>query len=138
MREFRVRFPRTGPDYLAFNLLPEDAYQVVSRAAPGFIATIETARDGLAALTPPEDLSDDHANLVRYFDETLAAQGAVLDSAAAQDLGGLRDGMGQTRGVFCETAEGLSDEIKPVVSVQFGAPPGPPSTRPSLDCGSLP
>jgi len=126
LREFRVRFPSTGPDYLAFNLLPEDAYQVASRAAPGFIVTIETARDGLASLTPPNEFRDDHTNLVRYFDGTLAAQRAVLEAATAQDFGGLRDGMGRTKGVFCETAEGLSDEIKPVVSVQFGAPPGSP------------
>jgi hypothetical protein len=28
--------------------------------------------------------------------------------------------------VFCETAIGISDEMKPVVSVQFGGPPDDP------------
>ena len=126
LREFLVRFPVAGPNYLAFNLLPEDAHQVVSRAAPGFIAAIETARDRFVALTPPGELHDDHELLVRYFEETLAAQRAVLSAATAEDLGGLREGMGQTRGVFCETALGISDEMKPVVSVQFGGPPDDP------------
>lgn len=128
LREFRVRFPEGGPDYQAFNLLPEDAYQVVSRAAPRYITPIETARDRLAALTPPNELTDDHALLTRFFQETLAAQRAVLKASAAQDFRGLRDGMGLTRGVFCETAEALSDEIQPVVDVQFGVPTGPPGS----------
>ena len=137
LREFRVRFPMAGPDYLAFNLLPEDAYQVVSRTAPGFIAVIETARDRFAALSPPAELHDDHKLLVRYFEETVAAQRAVLNAAAAEDFGGLREGMGETNVVFCDTALGISDEMKPVVSVQFGEPPDDSGLPPEI-CGPRP
>ena len=46
-REFSVQFPEGGPDYLAFNLLPDDAYQVVARAAPRFIAPSRRHGTGL-------------------------------------------------------------------------------------------
>jgi hypothetical protein len=133
LRELRVRFPRTGPDYLGFNLLPDDGYQVVSRAAPGFIAAVEDTRARVVALTPPDELREDHDRLARYFDETLAAQRAVVDAATAEDLSGLRDGIDRTRTVFCETARGFSDAMKPVVFAQFGGPPPDPDL--TRDCG---
>ena len=135
LRELRVRFPRTGPDYLGFNLLPEDGYQVVSLVAPSFIAVIEDARAKVVALTPPDELREDHDRLARYFDETLAAQRAVVDTAMAEDLSGLRDGIDRTRNVFCETARGFSDAMKPVVFVQFGGPPPDPNL--TRDCGPV-
>ena len=135
LREFRARFPRTGPDYLGFNLLPDDGYQVVSRAAPGFIAAVEEARARVVALTPPDELREDHHLLTRYFDETLAAQRAVVDAATAEDLSGLRDGINRTLDVFCETARGFSETMKPVVFTQFGgSPPDPDLTR---ECGPV-
>ncbi len=133
LRELRVRFPRTGPDYLGFNLLPDDGYQVVSRAAPGFIAAVEDARATVVALTPPDELREDHDRLARYLDETLAAQRAVVDAATAEDLTGVRDGIGRTLNVFCETARGFSDVMKPVVFVQFGGPPPDPNL--TQECG---
>lgn len=133
--EFRVRFLRTGPDYLAFNLLPDDGYQVVSRSAPGFIATVEDAQTRVTALTPPEELRGDHDRLVRYFDETLAAQRSVVVAATAEDLNGLRDGIARTLDVFCETARGFSDAMKPVVFAQFGGPPPDPDM--TRECGPV-
>ena len=136
LREFRARFPRTGPDYLAFNLDREDAYQVVALSAPGFLATIENAQDNLAALTPPDELREDHDRLVKYFEETLAGQQAIIDSAAAGDLSGVRAGMGLTHSAFCQAAKGFSDAAKPVVHVQFG---GDPENRDSpRECGPPP
>ena len=75
---------------------------------------------------PPEEHRGDHAKLGRYFDETLAAQKAGVEASTAQDLKGVRQALGRTRVAFCETAEGLSDVIKAVVSAQFGEPPGVP------------
>ena len=136
LREFRARFPRTGPDYLAFNLDREDAYQVVTLSAPGFLAMIENAQDSLAALTPTDELSEDHDRLVKYLEETLAGQQAIVDAAAAGDLSGMRAGMGQTHSAFCEAAKSFSDEAKPVVHVQFG---GDPENRDSpRECGPPP
>lgn len=134
--EFRARFPRTGPDYLAFNLDREDAYQVVTLSAPGFLAMIEDAQESLAALTPTDELRGDHDRLVKYFEETLAGQQAIVDAATAGDLSGMRAGMGRTHSTFCETAKGFSDDARPVVHVQFG---GDPENRDSpRECGPPP
>ena len=135
LRELRVRFRRTGPEYLAFNLLPNDADQVVSRAAPGFIAVLEDARRRVAALTPPDELREDHDRLVRYFDDTLAAQRAVVNASASEDLSGMRDGMDRTRNAFCEAARGFSDAMKPDVFTQFGGPPPDPDL--TRECGPV-
>lgn len=126
LREFRARFPQPGPDYLAFNIRATHLAEIVSRTSPGFIAVLEKTRDEVAALSPPDELRDDHQRLIEYFDDTLAAQRAISTAAAAEDLAGVRAGIDLTLESFCETAKDLSDAIKPVVSVQFGGPPGIP------------
>ena len=73
--------------------------------------------------------------MVRYFDETLAAQRAVVDAASAEDLSGLRDGIGRTLNVVCETARGFSETMKPVVFTQFGGPPPDPDL--TRECGPV-
>jgi hypothetical protein len=135
LRELRVRFPRVGPDYLLFNLIPEDAYQVISQVAPGFISTLEDAQERFAELTPPDDLRADHDRLARYFEATVAAQRAVVDAAAAEEVTGVRDGIARTRSAFCDTARGLSDAMKPVVFVHFGGPPPDPDLM--RECGPV-
>ena len=126
LREFRPRFLQTGPDYLAFNIRATHMAEIVSQVSPGFIALLEETRSNVAALSPPDELRDDHQRLIEYFDDTLAAQRAISTAAAAEDLAGVRAGMDLTLESFCDTAKDLSDAIKPVVSVQFGGPPGTP------------
>lgn len=129
LREFRPRFLQSGPDYLAFNFRATHMAEIVSQVSPGFIALLEEARSNVAALSPPDELRDDHQRLIEYFDDTLAAQRAISTAAAAEDLAGVRAGIDLTVESFCETAKDLSDTIKPVVSVQFGGPPGAPLPR---------
>ena len=73
LRELRVSFPSPGPNYLVFNLVPEDAYQVISRTAPGFIDSVGSALEDISALAPPDELSGDHDRLVDYLDGTITA-----------------------------------------------------------------
>lgn len=136
VREFSARFGRTGPDYLLFNLGPDDAFEVVSRASPRFTAAVENAMGKVTALTPPDELRVDHNRLVAYFKDTLAAQRQIARAAAAAERDGIRDGIARTREVFCKTARGFSDAMKPVVFVNFGGPP--PDRDLTRECGPLP
>lgn len=120
------------PDYLYFNLLPEDAYQVISQTAPGFIEAVESALEGISALAPPDDLGDDHDRLVDYLEGTIAAQQAIVAAAESRYLKAVRDRMSRSETLFCEAAEGVSDAMMPVVVELFGdlppvcGPPPPP------------
>ncbi|MCH8223611.1 MAG: hypothetical protein IH868_09410 [Chloroflexi bacterium] len=134
LREFRARFPQTGPDYAGFNLTPTNLDALVSQAGPGFIATVEDARSAIAKLTPPPELSADHELIVQYFDDVLASQNGIATAAAAGDRNGVQQAADGTRAALCDTRAGLSDEIEPVVFVQFGAPPLPPGF-PDPVCG---
>ena len=124
LREFRARFLGEGPDYAGFNLVPADVYQVVSRTGPSFAAVVEGALEEVSALVPPEGLRDDHDLVVRYFEETFAAQRAIIDAAAAEDFAGVQDGINRTHAIFCETANGVSATMRPVVLSQFGEAQG--------------
>ena len=135
VRELRARFPQEGPNYLVFNLVPGDVYQVVQRVAPSFIGALEDVRSRVTALTPPEELRDDHGLLERYLEETLVAQRAVAEASSAQDMGRVRTRMSETRNVFCQAARGFSEAMKPVVFPQFGGPPPDPDLLGT--CGPL-
>jgi hypothetical protein len=132
LRELGFRFPAAGPDYLAFNLLPEDAYQVIVQTAPGLIETVENALEDISALSPPGELSGDHDRLVAYLEETIASQQAIVAAATAEDLSAVRDRMSRTRTLFCEAAKAFSETMRPVVSVLLDdehpacGPPPPP------------
>lgn len=129
LRELGVRFPRPSPNYLAFNLLPEDAYQVISQTAPGFIGAVEKALEGVSALTPPEELRADHDRLVAHLEGTIAAQEAIVTASESKDLSDVRERMSQAGTLYCEAFEGFSDAMRPVVLVLLGDQPpqcGPP------------
>ena len=126
MRTLRARFPQGGPNYLAFNLVPNDVYQVVERVAPGLIAVLDETLTQVRVLTPPDELRDDHDRLVRYLEEMLAAQRALVEASSAEDFGGVRSQMAETRNLSCEAARGFSEAMEPVVFPQFSGPPQDP------------
>ena len=128
LREFRARFPQTGNDYTAFNITGENLDKIVSQVGPGVIATVENARSAIAKLTPPPELSSDHELIVQYFDDVLTSQNGIAIAAAAGDRNGVRLAADGTRSALCDTRARLSDEIEPVVFVQFGSRPLPPGT----------
>ncbi len=134
LREFSARFPRTGPTYTAANLTPTNLDTLVSQVGPGFISTIENARTALANLTPPPEFSSDHDLILQYFDDVLASQNGIAIAAAAGDRNGVELAADGTRSALCDTRDQLSDEIEPVVFVQFGARPLPPG-QPDPICG---
>ena len=119
LREFRARFGQTGPDYLAFNLGGEYAFDVVTRAAPGFIATVETALERVRSLTPPDEVRADHDLVVQYLEGVLQAQRDILAAVTDRDSAAIRGGMMESQAAFCDAGASISDALMPSVRVHF-------------------
>ena len=123
LREFRVRFTQFGPGYLAFNLGPDDAFEVVTRVAPDIVATVENALDQVRSLDPPDELSEDHDRLVRFFTDTLRAQKDILDAVSSRNIATVNGGILKTQAAFCDAGTSISDALMPAVRVHFEGPP---------------
>ena len=123
LRDFRARFGQTGPDYLAFNLGADDAFEVVARAAPGYVATVENALERVRSLVPPDNVRGDHELLIRYFEEVLQAQQDIFAAISDSDFAAISGGILRTQAAFCDAGTGISDALGPSVRVHFEGPP---------------
>ena len=126
LKDFRSRFGQTGPDYLAFNIGPQDTFAVIAHSTPGYIITVESALRRVSSMIPPADAAADHEIVVQYLVRTLQAQESILGSAEAEDILGVNGGMLATRTAFCNAATGISIALKPAVLIQFEGPPNDP------------
>jgi hypothetical protein len=126
LKDFRSRFGQTGPDYLAFNIGAQDTFEVITYSARGYINTVESAIWRVRSMNPPADAAADHEIIVQYLVSTLQAHESILESAEAEDILGVNGGMLATRTAFCNAATGISDALKPAVSILFEGPPNDP------------
>ena len=129
LKRFSAEFGRLGPNYLAFNIGREYAFEVIARSGPGYLETVQSTLATMQSLTPPAEFTPDHALILEYFDDLIEAQTTVLDSAAGGDMLGVNGGILETQTAFCDAVTRISAELKAAGLVLFQGPPDDPELK---------
>ena len=111
-------------------LVPDEQLDIASIVQPKINTLIEETVQVVGDLEPPKEFRADHERLLTFLEKLLGMSQAAGRAAEERSQEGLGEALAPYEDEWCSARRAFSPAFKPIVSVYFQGPDGPPPCSP--------
>ena len=98
----------------AIDMSPDERALRLNEVQPQIEAILKSTGEALSELDPPDSFSNDHATLLRFFEEQYQTAVAITEANAVRDDAQFNELSDESRANFSRLLDGLSDDFDPI------------------------